>query len=50
MGRNKYLNSIFNACAETGGTVYTTCVGWYNANINFWTPTSKILVQRLLGL
>jgi hypothetical protein len=49
MGRNKYLQPIFDACAETGGSVYTTCVGWYNANKNWWTPLSRMLVADILN-
>lgn len=30
MGRNKYLNAIYQACAEAGVSQRTTCIGWYN--------------------
>lgn len=50
MGRNKYLQSIYEACDEVGGTVYTMCVGWYNSNIDFYAPTSREMVANILHL
>jgi leukotriene-A4 hydrolase len=49
-GRNKYLQTIYNACAEVGGTAYTNCVTWYNNNINFYTPLTKALVSNILNI
>lgn len=50
MGRNKYLQSIYEACDEVGGTVYDMCVGWYNSNIDFYAPTSREMVANILHL
>jgi hypothetical protein len=50
MGRNKYLQSIYTACDEIGGTVYDMCVGWYNANINFYAPTTLEMVANILHI
>jgi hypothetical protein len=49
-GRTKYMQPIFDACSEMGGSIYTMCVGWYNQNKYWWVPITKVLVQTLLFL
>lgn len=49
-GRNKYLQPIYNACAEVGGSTYTMCVGWYNTNKTFYTPLTRALVSEILNV
>jgi len=48
MGRNKYLNSIYTALSESGQR--NLGIQWYNDNIDFYSPTSKMLVSGILGI
>jgi hypothetical protein len=48
MGRNKYLNSIYEALTESGQVALG--IQWYNENINFYSPTSKTMIQQILGI
>jgi hypothetical protein len=48
MGRNKYLNSIYEALNESGQAALGTT--WYNNNINFYAPTTKVMIEQILGL
>lgn len=50
MGRNSYLEYVYEACAETGGSQYNMCVTWYNNNINFYTPLTKAMIERILNI
>ena len=48
MGRNKYINSIYRALAESGqGTLGTT---WYNTNEYFYSSTTQELIKEILGI
>jgi hypothetical protein len=49
MGRNKYLNAVYQACAESGVSQRNTCIGWYNTAKCWYTPISRQLVAELLG-
>ena len=48
MGRNKYLNSIYEALTESGQVALGRT--WYYANINFYSPTSKVMIEQILGI
>lgn len=50
MGRNQFLAPIYEACAETGGSQLTMCTTWYNNNIDYYTPLTKIMIERILNL
>ena len=48
MGRNKYLNSIYTALAESGQR--NLGITWYTNNEDFYSPTSQELIKEILGL
>lgn len=47
-GRNKYLHSIYTSLQEAGRTQLG--IDWYNANVNFYAPTTKLMIQEILGI
>lgn len=49
MGRNKYLNAIYQACSEAGLSQRNTCISWYNSAKCWYTQSSRLLVAELLG-
>lgn len=48
MGRNKYIHSIYTALQESGQTALG--ITWYNNNINFYSPTTLVMLQGILGI
>ena len=48
MGRNKYINSIYEALSESGQVALGTT--WYNNNKWFYCPITQQLIEKILGL
>ena len=48
IGRNKYLNSIYRALAESGQGALGTA--WYNTNEYFYSSTTQELIKEILGI
>lgn len=48
--RNKFIQPIFDACAEAGGSQLTTCMTWYDAGLYFWSPLTITMVNQILGM
>jgi len=52
MGRNKYLQSVYTAMAQSPDqpTALNTAKTWFFDNFEFYSPTSQLLVQSILDL
>jgi hypothetical protein len=48
IGRNKYLNSIYEALSESGQNALG--ITWYRANQYFYSPVTQQLIEGILGL
>lgn len=48
MGRNKYLHSVYTSLEDSGQTALG--IQWYNDNINFYAPSTKLMLQEILGI
>lgn len=52
MGRNKYLQAIYTAMAQSPDqpTALNTAKNWYFTNYDFYAPTTQLLIQSILDL
>lgn len=52
MGRNQYIEAVYGAMRESPDQPANrnTAIGWLNANLDFYAPTTIELVQTILGL
>jgi hypothetical protein len=50
MGRDKYLYTIYNECAEAGSAQLQICRTWATNNKWFYTPGTNYMVKQILGM
>lgn len=47
----KYLNAVYSACDQSDDSgAHAMCVGWFNNNINYYTPMASAVVANALNV